>query len=105
MGDNLAVVNVGTNRTVTGLFAGRSFTCVTLDNATSKCWGNSDVGQLGYGNTTQLGDDTGEMGDDLAALNFGSNSVDTFITSKVNSSNIYDFVCVTHYRKNQMLGL
>ena len=47
MGASLLAVNVGDNPTVTGIFAGKSFTCVTLNNATSKCWGNSDVGQLG----------------------------------------------------------
>ncbi|RLT20932.1 MAG: hypothetical protein DWI30_08640, partial [Chloroflexi bacterium] len=92
MGAYLAVVNVGTNRTVTGIFAGPYFTCATLDNTTSKCWGNSDVGQLGYGNTTQLGDDTGEM-TNLAALNLGGNTASAFVTSRKDNLT-YDFVCV-----------
>ncbi len=93
MGNSLLAVNVGDSRTVTGLFAGAFFTCVTLDNATSKCWGNSTIGQLGYGNTTQLGDGIGEMGNDLAAMNLGGNTASAFITSRKGNEN-YDFVCV-----------
>lgn len=87
MGNSLLAVNVGDSRTVTGLFAGPLFTCVTIDNATSKCWGNSNIGQLGYGNTTQLGDGTGEMGNDLAAMNLGGNRASAFITSRKGNEN------------------
>ena len=61
MGDNLPVVNLGTGRTATAIAAGDLHTCAVLDNASVKCWGWNDYGQLGIDNTTQMGDGPGEM--------------------------------------------
>jgi hypothetical protein len=36
-----------------------------------KCWGNNSSGQLGIGSTTAHGGATGEMGDNLAAVDLG----------------------------------
>lgn len=36
---------------------GGSHTCVLLDDGTVRCWGDNSVGQLGQGNTTNVGDD------------------------------------------------
>jgi len=36
-------------------------TCALLDNASVKCWGRNDYGQLGIDNTTTMGDGSGEM--------------------------------------------
>ena len=68
MGDNLPVVDLGTGRTATAISTGRNHTCAILDNVSLKCWGGNSNGQLGYGNTTDLGDDSGEMGDNLHAV-------------------------------------
>jgi len=57
----LPTVNLGTGRTATATAAGNYHTCALLDNASVKCWGRNDVGQLGIGNTTQMGDGSGEM--------------------------------------------
>lgn len=73
MGDNLPVVNVGTGRTVIDGAAGDFHTCVILDNHSVKCWGSNTIGQLGQGNTTTLGDDANEMGDNLAVVDLGTN--------------------------------
>jgi alpha-tubulin suppressor-like RCC1 family protein len=43
-----------------------------LDNLTVKCWGRNQYGQLGYGDTDSRGDDAGEMGDALLAIDFGT---------------------------------
>ena len=32
-------------------------TCALLDNGRVRCWGNGYWGQLGYGNTNDIGDD------------------------------------------------
>jgi len=64
----LPTVNLGTGRTATSIDAGDYHTCAVLDNASVKCWGNNDYGQLGIGNTTHMGDGSGEMGDNLNAI-------------------------------------
>ncbi len=74
MGDALPDVPLGTGRTAKAIGAGLSHTCALLDNGTIKCWGRSDLGQLGYGNLTSLGDGPGEMGDSLAAVALGTGS-------------------------------
>jgi alpha-tubulin suppressor-like RCC1 family protein len=67
MGDNagemavLPVVNLGTGRTATAISAGHDHTCARLDNASVKCWGWNDYGQLGIDNNTTMGDNASEM--------------------------------------------
>ena len=50
-------VNFGTGRTAVAITAGDLHTCAILDDATVRCWGLGDDGQLGYGNTATIGDD------------------------------------------------
>ena len=67
MGDNtgemalIPTVNLGTGRTATAIEAGDFHTCAILDNASVKCWGLNNLGQLGIDNSTTMGDNTGEM--------------------------------------------
>lgn len=68
LGDTLAVVDLGTGRTVKQVSAGIEHTCALLDDSTVKCWGRANEGQLGYGNRNDLGDGPGEMGDVLQAV-------------------------------------
>ena len=74
MGDNtgemavLPSINLGTGRTATAIAAGWHHSCALLDNASVKCWGRNNFGQLGIGNTTTMGDGSGEMGDNLNAI-------------------------------------
>ncbi len=72
MGDNLARVDLGTQRTAKAISAGHSSTCALLDNNTIKCWGENASGQLGLGDTLDRGDNPGEMGDDLPGIDLGS---------------------------------
>jgi hypothetical protein len=65
MGDNLPAVDLGTGRNAKAIAAGGGHTCALLDNNTVKCWGRSNAGQLGYGDTNDRGDAAGEMGDNL----------------------------------------
>jgi alpha-tubulin suppressor-like RCC1 family protein len=81
MGDNLPIVDLGTGRTATAISAGSMYTCALLDNASVKCWGNSDSGQLGKGNTNTLGDAANEMGDNLTIVDLGTGRTATAIST------------------------
>jgi alpha-tubulin suppressor-like RCC1 family protein len=87
MGDNLPAVALGTNRTATAISAGGNHTCALLDDGTVKCWGYAGWGALGYGNENSLGDQAGEMGDSLGAVNLGGATVTTLTAG-------YDHTCV-----------
>ncbi|MCC2679407.1 MAG: hypothetical protein K0R29_1983 [Pseudobdellovibrio sp.] len=88
MGDNLVAINLGTGRTASKVDGGLDFACAMLDNGTVKCWGNNQRGQLGKDNSTHLGDNANEMGDNLTAVNIGSGRTATDIASG------YQFTCV-----------
>jgi alpha-tubulin suppressor-like RCC1 family protein len=42
---------------ITQLDAGTSYTCALLFSGVVRCWGDNFLGQLGYGNTVNIGDD------------------------------------------------
>ncbi len=72
MGANLLAIDLGAGRTAVALAAGLQFACALLDNATVKCWGKNDVGQLGQGDTAARGDGATEMGNNLLAIDLGT---------------------------------
>jgi hypothetical protein len=47
------------------------FSCAVLQNRQIKCWGNNTYGQLGLGDTNNRGDNPGEMGASLPAVDLG----------------------------------
>ena len=80
MGDDLPVVNLGTDKTVKQVAASKFNTCVILNDDTVKCWGRGNNGQLGQGDTNDRGDEAGEMGDDLPVINLGTDKTAKQIT-------------------------
>jgi alpha-tubulin suppressor-like RCC1 family protein len=73
MGDNLVAVNLGIGRRTVALAAGGGdHTCALLDDGSVKCWGFNDLGQLGLGDIENRGDEPGEMGDNLPAVDLGT---------------------------------
>ncbi len=81
MGDDLPTVDLGTGRTATNLAVDWRRTCALLDDATVKCWGHNDVGQLGLGDTQSRGDGPGEMGDDLPTVDLGTGRTATALAA------------------------
>ena len=92
IGDNssemssLSSINLGTGRTATAISAsvGNYHTCALLDNASVKCWGANNKGQLGIDNTTTMGDGAGEMGDNLPSINLGTGRTAIAISAGTN---------------------
>jgi len=68
LGDSLPAVDLGHGRTARAITAGDNHTCVVLDNTSVKCWGSNTAGQLGLGDTNNLGDNSSEMGDNLPVI-------------------------------------
>ncbi len=68
MADYLPVIDLSSGKTARAISTGDSHTCALLDNASLKCWGKNDSGQLGLEDTSNRGDDSGEMSDNLPAI-------------------------------------
>ncbi len=72
MGDDLPAVDLGTGATAKAISVGGYHTCALLNDGRVKCWGSSDFGQVGLGDSNSRGDQFGEMGDNLPAVNLGT---------------------------------
>lgn len=59
-GETTVAVDLGVGRTAVAVSADGLNTCAILDNGALRCWGSNSYGQLGQGNTTQIGDTSGE---------------------------------------------
>lgn len=83
--DELEYIDLGNNIFVESIHAGKHFTCAVVSgvytyNSSSptpppnrvKCWGRNQYGQTGAGTTSNIGDQPGEMGDDLDFVDFGN---------------------------------
>ncbi len=72
LGDALATVNVGVGRRVVDFATADAATCAVLDDASVKCWGHGGSGQLGQGNTDNLGVVPGDIAPPEVAVDLGS---------------------------------
>ncbi len=71
MGDALPYLDLGTGVRVLKVAMAAFHRCAILEDLTLKCWGWNLTGQLGYEDTNTRGDDPGEMGEALPAVDLG----------------------------------
>lgn len=71
LGDNLPFVDLGTDFVAIGIAVGSAHACVWTEAGALKCWGNNEYGQLGTQRAGTIGDEPGEMGDDLQVVDLG----------------------------------
>ena len=81
MGDALPAVDLGAGRTATAISAGERHTCALLDDGSVKCWGGNTYGQLAHDGVNNIGDNAGEMGDDLPPIDLGTGRTATAVTT------------------------
>jgi cysteine-rich repeat protein len=81
MGDSLPIVSLGMGRVALALSSYYRHTCALLDDASIKCWGDNDYGQLGLGDTNARGDGPEEMGDSLPPVDLGADAIAVALTS------------------------
>src|SRR5258706_14673218 len=72
MGDLLGRVKLGPQRSATWVAGGAYHLCAVLDDASVKCWGDNEAGQLGLGDSDDRGDAKGEMAGKLPVIDLGS---------------------------------
>jgi len=72
MGDALPAVDLGAGHTAVALSLADFHSCAVLENRQVKCWGSATVGEIGQGDVETLGDEPGEMGDALPAVDLGA---------------------------------
>jgi alpha-tubulin suppressor-like RCC1 family protein len=68
----LPAVDLGPHR-AWDVYAGDGFACARLADATLKCWGANENGQLGQGSTEPIGIAAGQMGGALRPIELGPN--------------------------------
>ncbi len=73
MGDNLTAIDLGTNLKAMEVQIVGAHSCAIISDGNIKCWGRGDEGQLGKGNTTDLGKSANQMGNNLTAINVDTN--------------------------------
>jgi cysteine-rich repeat protein len=81
LGDALPPIDLGSGRTALAIALGDEYSCALLDNRSIKCWGYGYLGQLGVGSTSNIGYASGQMGDNLLAVDLGSGRTATAIAA------------------------
>jgi alpha-tubulin suppressor-like RCC1 family protein len=63
---------LGTWYSTIAIGTGAYHTCAGVHDGNLKCWGLNDHGQLGHGDTANIGDEFGETGDGIPIVNVGN---------------------------------
>jgi len=84
MGDSLPALSLGTGRTALDVSAAYEFSCALLDDHSVKCWGDGDF--LGLGRPDARGEEPGQMGDNLPAVDLGTGRSAVAVTAGYSSA-------------------
>lgn len=68
-GEDIFIGTVQLGGRAVSISAGTDYNCAVLDTGAVRCWGANTVGQLGYGHTSNIGDDAGDF--PFADVNLG----------------------------------
>lgn len=72
MGSYLPTLDFGSEEQVWSMGLGYADSCAMSKSGDVKCWGYNYFGELGLGDTTQRGNAANQMGDNLPAVNLGT---------------------------------
>ena len=100
MGEYMPYVDLGWLHTAKQIRTGSEFACVLLENDSVKCWGRNSFGALGQGHTVNLGDNIGEMGDNLPIIDFGTRRVQSISASMYSACALFDSGNITCWGYN-----
>jgi alpha-tubulin suppressor-like RCC1 family protein len=67
------LVDFGTGLTVSTVYAGIERTCLQFDDHRMKCFGKASGGFFGNGVTDEIGEEAGDMGNNMPFMDFGTN--------------------------------
>eukprot|EP01083_Nonionella_stella_P174618 605862_1 len=81
MGDNLPEIDLGSKFIPRHIATGAYHTCALSTTNAVKCFGRNKYGQLGYGDTNNRGDASGELGDSLPEIELGFTFIPTHIAA------------------------
>ncbi len=87
--DKLGPVNLGGAK-ATAITAGSAHTCAILEDGTVRCWGFGASGQLGYGNTSSVGDTPARTPDKAGAVNLAGHKATAIAAGSLHTCAIVD---------------
>ena len=100
------IMSSGNTGNADSLAFGLQSGCTIGASGNIKCWGDGSEGQLGLGNTQDIGDSIDETGTDLPFVNLGTNaSVDKIVMGEDHSCALFTNGSVKCWGESSVLGL
>ena len=93
------VMSAGNTGNADSIAFGLQSGCAIGSSGNIKCWGDGSEGQLGLGNTQNIGDSADETGSDLPFVNLGTNaSIDKIVMGEDHSCALFTNGSVKQWR-------
>ena len=100
------IMSTGNTGNADSLAFGLQSGCAIGASGNIKCWGDGSEGQLGLGNTQNIGDSIDETGTDLPFVNLGTNaSIDKIVMGEDHSCALFTYGSVKCWGESSVLGL